>query len=99
MEDETMSRFTASGGVRPSRAMSLMAAAVGLGILLTVASFFIGGPVLGIGLFVLVWIFAVVGIIGYHLWNAFSPGGADHTQFHFRAEHDPAPPGGPKTRP
>jgi hypothetical protein len=94
-----MARFTGSGGVRPSRAASLVAAVVGLGMLLAVASFVIGGPLVGIGMFFLTWAFAVAAIVCYHLWNAFSPDGVDHTQFHVRGEHDSAQPGEPKARP
>lgn len=83
-----MPAFSGSGGIRPSRAMSLVAAVVGLGMLLAVGSFLVGGPLLGIGMFFVTWMIAVVAIISYHLWNAFSPGGVDHTQVHFRAEHD-----------
>ena len=59
-------------------------------MLLAVASFVIGGPLVGIGMFFLTWAFAVA---------AFSPHGVDHTQFHVRGEHDSAPPGEPKARP
>jgi hypothetical protein len=68
--------------------MSLVTAVVGAGMLLAVAGFFMGGPLIGGGVFVMVWIAAVASIIGYHLWNAFSPHGVDHTQFHFRTQHE-----------
>jgi hypothetical protein len=67
--------------------MSLMAAVGGIGMLLAVALFLFGGPVFGIGVFLLVWVLALFSIIGYHLWNAISPHGVDHTQFHFEGEH------------
>jgi hypothetical protein len=67
--------------------MSLVTVVVGVGMLLAVASFLLGGPLFGIGVFMLVWIIAVLSIIGYHLWNAISPHGVDHTQFHFEGEH------------
>jgi hypothetical protein len=67
--------------------MSLMAAVVVTGMLLAVASFLFGGPLLGMGVFLLVWVIAALSIIGYHLANAFSPRGVDHTQFHFEGEH------------
>jgi hypothetical protein len=66
--------------------MSLVAAVVGIGMLLAVAAFLFGGPLVGIGIFLLVWAIALVSIIGYHLWNAISPQGVDHTQFHFEGE-------------
>jgi hypothetical protein len=87
-----MAGFSGSGGVRPSRAASLVAAVVGLGMLIAVGAFFAGGPIVGVGVFFLVWAVAVVAIIGYHVWNAFSPHGVDQTQFHFRAKHDAAHP-------
>lgn len=83
-----MRSFAGSGGVRPSRAMSLMTVAVGLGMLLAVAGFLVGGPLLGAVVFFGVWVATVLAIIGYHLWNALSPRGVDHTQFHFRADHE-----------
>ena len=83
-----MRNLRASGGIRPSRAMSVLAAVVGVGMLLAVAGFFVVGPIAGVGLFFGIWAITLVSIIGYHLWNAISPGGVDHTQFHFDAEHD-----------
>ena len=67
--------------------MSLVTVVVGVGMLLAVASFLLGGPLVGIGVFMFVWIIAVLSIIGYHLWNALSPHGVDHTQFHLEGEH------------
>jgi hypothetical protein len=61
-------------------------AVVGIGMLAAVAGFLLGGPIIGIGIFLLVWAFTVVAIIGYHMWNTFSPRGVDHAQFHFEAE-------------
>jgi hypothetical protein len=87
-----MRNFRASGGVRPSRPASLVAVVVGLGMLLAALAFIMGGPIIGIGVFMLAWVIALCSIIGYHAWNAFSPHGADHTQFHIQAEHDPSKP-------
>ena len=83
-----MPNLRASGGIRPSRAMSLVAAIVGAGMLLAVAGFFFGGPFIGGAFFILAWVIAVISIIGYHLWNALSPRGVDHTQFHFDGRQD-----------
>ena len=87
--------FRGSGGVRPSRAMSLMTAFVGLGMLLAVGSFFLGGPLAGGVVFGLVWVGTLLAIIGYHLWNALSLRGVDQAQFHFRTEHQPNDAGQP----
>lgn len=57
-------------------------------MLLAVAAFLFGGPFIGIAMFVLAWVVAVISIIGYHLWNAFNPGGVDHTHFHFEGRQD-----------
>ena len=86
-----MRAIRGSGGVRPSRAASLLAACVGLGMLLAGVSFFIGGPIAGAIVFGLVWLSTLLAIIGYHLWNALNPHGVDHAQFHFHTEHDHDP--------
>ena len=91
-----MPAFRGSGGVRPSRAMSLITVFVGLGMLLAVGSLFVGGPLAGGVVFGLVWVGTLLAIIGYHLWNALSPHGVDHAQFHFRTEHDPDDAGQPR---
>ena len=83
----TAGPFQASGGIRPSPAMSLLAAAVGIGMLLSVVMFFVAPP-LGIIVFVGTWLFTVVGIIVYHVANALSPRGVHHTQFDVDAHHD-----------
>ena len=85
-----MAWTTMRGGVRPSRAASVVAAIVGLGMLFTVLMFFVQ-PVLGIGSFVLLWVVALLSIIGFHLYNAFSRSGVSHTEFHVNAEHGASP--------
>ena len=82
-----MGRFSASGGIRPSPAMSWLAAAVGVGMVLSVVMFFVS-PVFGIITFVGTWLLTVVGIIAYHVTNAMSPRGLHHTQFDIDAHHD-----------
>lgn len=75
-----MSRFALSGGVRPSRAVSLLAAAVGLGMVACVAAFFVS-PFFAVGGFLLVWVVAATGIVAYHVWNAASSGGVPVARF------------------
>lgn len=74
-----------SGSVRPSRPLSAMAAIVGIGMLLTVALFFVH-PFLGGAAFVVLWIVAVLAIVSYHLWNALGDRGASHAHFDVQAE-------------
>lgn len=83
-----MKIFEGRGGVRPSRATSWVAATVGIGMILAVVMFFVGGPFVGGAVFMLVSIVAACSIVGYHIWNATSRQGANHTQFDFQLSRD-----------
>ena len=74
--------FRGSGGARPSKPMSWLAAAVGVGMVVCVLSFFLS-PALGGALFVVLWLGTVVAIVGYHLRNATSRAGVSHTEYTF----------------
>ena len=80
-----MATMRGYGGLGPSRAASGLAAVVGLGMLLCVVLFFTA-PVLGVVAFGALWILTLLGIIGFHLWNAASRRGVDHARFHFQTE-------------
>jgi hypothetical protein len=85
---KTVSWTRATGGAGPSRAASLMAVVVGIGMLVTFVMFFTQ-PRFGIGSFIVLWVVAPLSIIGFHLYNALSHRGVHHTQFSFQAEHVP----------
>jgi hypothetical protein len=80
-----MAWFQGAGGVRPSKPISWLSAVVGVGMMVCVVLFFIQ-PGLAIPAFIGLWIVTLVGIVAYHVKNAMSSGGVDHTQFHIRAE-------------
>jgi hypothetical protein len=86
-KETLMGGFRGIGGIGPSKPASWLAVVVGVGMLLTFVSFFFN-PLAGFGAFAIVWVVALVGIIGYHLWNATSAKGVPHTQFNFRAGPD-----------
>jgi len=86
-----MVRIQGSGGARPSAPASWMAAVVGVGMIITVALFFVR-PVMGVGFFFVLWIAAVALTVGYHVWNATSRHGVPTEQFDFRADTGPARP-------
>jgi hypothetical protein len=82
-----MARLSGLAGVRPSRPASLVTVIVGVGMLITAAMFFLN-PFAGIGAFIVVWLIALVSIIGFHAYNAISSHGAHHTQVDFDINHD-----------
>jgi len=71
-----------SGGIGPSKSASVVAAIVGLGMLATVVMFFVS-PLAGVSAFVVLWVVALLAIIGFHVANAVSPRGVDHTRMNF----------------
>lgn len=80
-----MSIFTGSGGAYPSKTMSRFSAAVGIGMLVCVALFFVSPAVAGIA-FVALWLLVMVGLIIYHLSNATSGRGVPHTRFEMQGQ-------------
>jgi hypothetical protein len=56
-----------------------------VGMVICAVLFFVA-PAVGAGVFLALWIITVLGIAGYHLRNATSQEGVDHTRFHFRGE-------------
>jgi hypothetical protein len=69
--------------VRPSKTLSLLTALVGIGMIGCVVLFFFS-PVLAIVAFVGVWLLTVLGIVGYHVMNAFSSDGASVAEVDIR---------------
>ena len=86
-----MNMMRGTAGARPSRTMSAVAAVVGLGMIATVVLFFVAGPIVGAVAFVALWVLAVGAIAAYHIKNAVSDKGVDHTQVHFQAHSDQSP--------
>ena len=80
-----MARFQGSGGARPNKPLSWLAALMGVGMVICAVLFFVA-PAAGAGVFLALWVITVLGIAGYHLRNATSQDGVDHTRFHFRGE-------------
>jgi len=46
---------------------------------------------MGVGAFVVLWVFPALGIVGYHLWNAASPSAVPTTRYGFEASGTDAP--------
>ena len=86
-----MNMMRGTAGARPSRTMSAVAAVVVIGMMIAVASFFVAGPLIGAMVFVGVWLLTAGAIAAYHIKNATSDKGVDHTQFHFQAHSDRSP--------
>lgn len=84
-----MARLSGVAGMRPSRPMSALAVVVGIGMLLTFATFFYS-PLAGVGGFVVLWVITLLAIIGYHAWNALHPRGVPHSQVDFDVRHSAA---------
>lgn len=84
-----MARLSGVAGMRPSRPMSALAVVVGIGMLLTFATFFYS-PLAGGGAFVVLWVVTLLAIIGYHVWNAVHPRGVPHSQVDFDIRHSGA---------
>ena len=83
-----MSLLQGSGGARPSKAMSLIGAVVGVGMFVC-AVLFLVAPDFGVPVFIGLWVLVVLTTIGYHIWNATARHGIDHTRFDFHAENTP----------
>ena len=74
-----MGLFSGSGTARPSKPMSWLTAAVGIGMLVSVVALFVA-PAVGGVLFVALWLATVVAVIAYHVRNATSRDGVPHTE-------------------
>lgn len=77
-----------TAGARPSKSQSAVAAVVVIGMMIAVASFLVAGPLVGALVFVGVWLLAAGAIAFYHIRNATSDKGVDHTRFHFQTHSD-----------
>ena len=80
-----MAWFRGTGRARPSKAMSWLAAVVGIGMVSCVVLFFVAPLIAGIA-FVGLWVLTVAGIIAYHIRNATSEHGVAHAHVSFEAE-------------
>jgi hypothetical protein len=78
------------GGIRPGKPLSVLAALVGIGLLIAVGLFFVH-PFLGAAAFIVVWVVTLLGIVAFHLWNALGERGTHYARFEVRGEEEDQP--------